>query len=130
MSSLSGAVVKVIKDKTQVIIDRGSVDGVEVGQRFLIYGIDDEPIIHPVTGENLGELEIVRGTGKVIHVQDRIATIESDKYSTPKTKVSTITSTHPFFNTYQSKERHEEVMEDRTLLPFEYPVVGDFAKRI
>ena len=130
MSNLTGAVVRVIKDDIQVVIDKGSCDGVELGQRFLIYGIDPEPIIHPITGENLGSLEIVRGTGKVVHVQEGLATNESDKFSTPKKKVSTIINHSPFTDKFGTKERSEEIIEDSEQLPFEYPAVGDFAKRI
>lgn len=61
---------------TEVVIDRGSLDFVKVGDRFVIIGRG--PIIHdPDTGEALGTLELLRGHGEVVHVQDRLATIRS-----------------------------------------------------
>lgn len=74
-----------VKDDYQLSINRGEVDGISIGQRFFIYGMTEEEIIDPETGETLGFLELVRGTGKIIHVQKRMATIESDMH-TPKRK--------------------------------------------
>lgn len=63
-------------DDYKVVINRGADDGIKEGMRFLVYGIGDE-VIDPETDEPLGRLELVRGKGKVIHVQPRFATIES-----------------------------------------------------
>jgi len=68
-------VARVIDDFT-VVINRGSDDGVISGQQFLIYGIGEE-ITDPETNEPLGQLEIVRGRGSVIHTQPKMATIKS-----------------------------------------------------
>lgn len=60
----------------QVAINRGSSDGVDLGDKFLIYRMGDE-VLDPDTGESLGPIEIVIGRAKATHVQEKIATLES-----------------------------------------------------
>lgn len=129
MAKKDTVVVKIIKNDMQLVIDKGSKDGVDIGQTFLVYSIDPEPLIHPITKENLGILEIVKGTGKVIHVQESVATIESDKYTKPRKKTYTISPSN-LLGAYGQREKSEEILEGPQLLPFEDPEVGDFAKRI
>lgn len=71
-------VVKVI-DKFTIVINAGTDKGVVQGKNFLIVGIG-EAIIDPDTNESLGALELVRGKARVVHVQDRIATLTSAEY--------------------------------------------------
>lgn len=65
-------VAKVI-DNYKLVINRGSENGIREGQRMLVYGISDEDIKDPRTGESLGYLELVRGTGKIISVQEKMS---------------------------------------------------------
>jgi hypothetical protein len=60
----------------KVVINKGSDDGVRQGQTFLFYAIGGN-IKDPVTGENLGPLELIRGTGQVVHVQNRMSIVRS-----------------------------------------------------
>ena len=60
----------------QIVLNCGSENGISEGQRFLIYG-SGKIIKDPDTGEDLETLEIVRGKGKVIHLQSKICTVES-----------------------------------------------------
>lgn len=86
-TELSGLVADVIDENT-VVINRGQAHGVKKGQRWLIYQNTDREIRDPESGESLGFLEVTRGTGKVIHVQDVMATIRAEE---PKTlSISTI----------------------------------------
>ena len=94
-------VVKVI-DHYKLAINRGKHNVIRQGQRMMVYYIDDEEILDPNTGESLGSLELVRGTGRVIFVQDKISIIESDKIIDKLGK----------------------------RLPFENPQVGDLVKPI
>ena len=71
-------VVRVVDDY-KVVINRGAKHGIQEGQRFLIYHLDTNPIKDPETGHNLGQLEIVRGTGIATHVQENITTVSSDR---------------------------------------------------
>ena len=63
------AFVASIINEYKVVINRGIKHDIRLGQRFLIYKLSDEEIIDPITKEPLGYLEIVKGTGKVIHLQ-------------------------------------------------------------
>lgn len=65
-------------DEYKLVLNRGRSDGIEVGERFLIFRVG-EAVIDPVTKENLGDLEIVIGKAKVVYVQDKICTVESDE---------------------------------------------------
>ena len=72
-------VAKII-DEYKVVINAGSRQDVCEGQKYLIYAIDNNEIFDPDTGRSLGYLEIVKGTGIVTHVQEKIATLESDTF--------------------------------------------------
>ncbi len=84
MNERKTTVAKVV-DRYTVILNKGARDGIRTGQRFLIYAFGDEDIIDPETKENLGRVEIVKGTGKVTHVQDKLATVASDMEEFPGT---------------------------------------------
>jgi len=102
-------VVKVI-DKYKVVINRGSINNIKNGQRFLIYHVDEEPTSDPITGESLGYLEIVKGTGKVIYIQEKMSIVESDLIQRPYLGITGF-----------GLEKLE---------PFDNPKIGDKAKPI
>lgn len=76
-----GKVIKIIDSET-LVINLGTDHHVANGDRFQVFGIG-EPVIDPDTEENLGELEIFRGTGKIIHAQPKFSTIKSDMQNSP-----------------------------------------------
>lgn len=130
MSEKKTRVAKIIDEYT-IVINKGSEVGMEIGQRFLIYSVGEE-IIDPETNENLGKLEIVKGTGKVTHLQKRIATIGSDLKASPqktirKSKPGTLASLARLHSL--GTEEIEEYLPPQSL-PFENVQVGDFAKPI
>lgn len=59
-----------------LIINGGARDGVKPGHRFLVFGYGPE-VTDPDSGENLGRIELVRGRGEIVHVQDHLSTIRS-----------------------------------------------------
>lgn len=69
--SLIGKIAQII-DETKFIINLGNKDGVQVGQKFIIYQEGDE-IFDPVTKESLGRLELPKGTIIVEHVQEKLS---------------------------------------------------------
>jgi len=73
-----------ILSSDQVVINSGEKDGIQLGQRFLIYELSDEEIIDPATNESLGYLEIPKGTGRIASVQENMAVLESDQERTSK----------------------------------------------
>lgn len=100
----------------RVVINRGTQDGVRVGQTYLVYELSDKEVVDPTTGESLGLLEIPKGTGKVVHAQDLMSTLESDKELTNNQSVTGMLTS--------------EIFNRGTKAPFRNPQVGDFAKRI
>ena len=115
-----------VLDNYRVALNAGLNQGIKIGQRYLIYSLGNEEIIDPDTNESLGFLEIVKGTGEVIHVQEKLCTIESVEYRTrPKTIKRNIPNRFNMFPSYE-----EEIEPEDEQLPFDHPVIGDFAKRV
>ena len=72
------AMVALVVDKFSVVINRGSEEGVKIGDRFMLYELSDE-IIDPETNKAIGRLEIAKGTGQVMQVQEHISLVRSDR---------------------------------------------------
>ena len=104
----------------RLVINRGENDGVRLQQRVLVYSISNEEIKDPNTGESLGHLEIVKGTGRVSHLQPKLAIIESDKTRSYLRKPLS-----PYASFLGS-----EVIEASEPVPFEDPKIGDLVKPI
>jgi hypothetical protein len=62
-------------DTTRVVIDLTAVDGVKLGSTVSLRR-DKITIVHPVTGELLGELDEEVAAGKVVEVQDKFSVVE------------------------------------------------------
>lgn len=73
---MSNLKVVEVNSPFEVVINRGSDDGLRDGQLVLIYAVGKE-ITDPDTLESLGRLEIVRGKGRIVHLQTRIATVQN-----------------------------------------------------
>lgn len=114
-------VVTVISN-TRIAINKGSEHKIRLNQRVLLYCLSDEEIEDPDTGELLGYLEIYKGTGKVISIQDKMSIIESDRYER-----KTVKNTQTFF---QGIPVGQPTYDYEDLLGFEDPVVGDLVKSI
>jgi hypothetical protein len=65
----------VFVDATRVVIDLTSIDGIRSGT-VLSLRRDRIPIVHPVTGEVLGELDDEVATARVIEIRDRFSVAE------------------------------------------------------
>lgn len=118
-----GKVVKVLSD-TEIVIDKGSEDGVKDNNRFLIYYLGEE--IFDENKKNLGKLEYVCGEGKVKHIQPKMTTIVSDKYKKKILQTVVKRSTMAFFG-----DTTEETYDPETMIiPFEDVEEGYLAKQI
>src|SRR5690554_8105624 len=73
-------IVKIV-DQFQIVINKGSKDGIVDYMNFLVYE-EGEEIIDPETNENLGILEIAKGKLRVKHIQENLTTLESDEFDT------------------------------------------------
>lgn len=120
-------VVKVLDD-FRVAINRGSEHGVKKGQRFLVYYLSKEEIQDPDTLESLGFLEIVRGIGKVVHMQEKMSTLASDERE-PR-EVRTIKRSPLAWQSMFEKTETEIVETPSEIKPFAEPQIGDLAKPI
>ncbi|MBK6688335.1 MAG: hypothetical protein IPG45_27920 [Deltaproteobacteria bacterium] len=128
-------VVDVADDEHRVTINRGSLDGVKLDHRYLVYELGRDDIIDPESGESLGRLEIVKGTGIVIHVQERMSTIQSDRTAKsssrrivrrPSKAMQSLLSIAAGFP--QEEEELQNLPPSE--LPFDSPKKGDHAKRV
>jgi len=75
-SSTRGYVVFV--DTSRVVIDLAASDGVKIGTNVSVRR-DKIAIVHPITGELLGELDEEVATGRVVEVRDRFSVVEVQK---------------------------------------------------
>ena len=119
-----------IKDEFNLVINAGKNYEIKKGQRFLVYSLGEE-LFDPETKESLGRFEDVKGTGKVIHVQDKMATLQSDMKEAATRRVVTtkppvLLSTSVWLT--NSTETEEYVPPDSK--PFEDPELGDYVKKI
>lgn len=119
----------------KVVINAGRKDGIKLGDKFMIYSLGDE-ICDPITKDRLGVLEIVKGRGKAIHVQENISTIESIKVKKAGTKrIVYDRPGGPYgsnFLTSLMRTTKEEFVKDGEdeIIPFENVEKGDYAKFI
>ena len=65
-------------DTTRVVIDLTASDGVKPGTSVSVRR-DKIAIVHPITGELLGELDEEVATGRVIEVRDKFSVVEVQK---------------------------------------------------
>lgn len=121
-------VVAKVVDRYTVVINKGSNQGIYEGDKFLIYGESDEEIIDPLTNKSLGTLEIVKGTGEVIIVQDEMSTIKSIDKSPPKREIIKPNINTMLFTPLLHGNR--EIIVPGKIKPFSNPKVKDKAKPI
>jgi hypothetical protein len=62
-------------DTTRIVIDLSSGDGLKVGSLISLRR-DKIPIVHPVTGERLGELDEEVGTARIVELRDKFSVAE------------------------------------------------------
>ncbi len=65
----------VFVDTTRIVIDLTATDGVQAGTEVSLRR-DRIPIVHPVTGEVLGELDEEVGTARVTEIRDKFSVAE------------------------------------------------------
>jgi hypothetical protein len=74
-------IAKIISTK-QIVVNAGSNDGLEVGDKLeIIDKFGDEPIVDPDTGESLGTLDLIKGNVIVSKVYPHMAIADSPKVS-------------------------------------------------
>lgn len=71
------ATVASLLNASRLVINKGAQDGVKFGQRFTVYALSAQDIVDPETHESLGRLEIIKGVGKVVHIQEKMSIVEA-----------------------------------------------------
>ncbi len=107
----------------KMILNCGTAAGVEKGDIFLIYSLT-KPIVDPEDGQILEAAEIIKGRGKIIHVQTKVCTIESIEHEKSPTK--TIRKNQGLGGMYFGTT--EEIIEEPATAPFDGAVIGDYAR--
>lgn len=121
--SIFPAKVAKIIDSTKIVINRGSEHDIKLNQKVLVYSTSNEEINDPETGELLGYLEVYKGTGKVVSIQDKLSVIESDRNE--YTEALAYSMSYPF-----SPAPIPSNVSVRNKIPFDNPEVGDLVKPI
>lgn len=118
-------VVVKVKNDINLVINIGSENGIKEGDKFLVYHLDTEETKDPITGESLGYLETVRGTGVAVHVQPKMTTIESNRKEKPRKVVSRHGA-----GVLASLMAETIEYPEPELVPFDDPQIGDKVKKI
>lgn len=74
-----GRVARILSE-TEFIINVGMQDGVKRDMEFVIYSEEDH-VVDPETGEDLGPIETVKGRLEVTHVMDKMSRAKTLTYT-------------------------------------------------
>lgn len=69
---IRGQVAQVLNAR-ELVINRGSNDGVQIGMRFAVLNRHGSDIRDPESGEVLGSVEVEKAVVKIVRVQERLA---------------------------------------------------------
>ncbi len=109
------ATVAEVVDNHRLVLNKGALDGVKKGMEYLIYSLSSYEITDPETGERLGYLELKKGLGEVVQVQEKLSVLRSSKFR--RGGLAAFSALGGLFRDKTSD----------SLLPFENPMVGDKA---
>lgn len=70
--AVEGKVAKILGNR-EIVINRGSANGVRTGMMFEIFAPEGEEVWDPDTGETLGTVEDVKAKAEVTEVKERLA---------------------------------------------------------
>jgi len=116
-------------NQTQIIINKGSTHGLQVGQHVFIYSIGKE-IFDPDTRESLGNMEISKGRGVISSVLEKQSAVTAIKIEVPESVILKKQSDGfmSFMHGMQKTEEERKLVEKT--IPFESVEVGDLVRLI
>ena len=105
---MDNSIAKVAKvlEQASIVINKGSKDGVNVGQNFVLYQPGEE-IFDPDNGASLGLLEHVKGRATAIHVQEQMSILKLEPKTQARTK--TLSEVMATISGIDEEERIESV---------------------
>ncbi|AWC72601.1 hypothetical protein ACJ8HH_10165 [Serratia sp. CY32780] len=140
-SNYTAKIVSVNEDEKTFVINKGSEDYIRKDDIYLIFELGDE-IIDPDTDESLGRLEIVKGTARVSHIQEKMSTIISNEYiMTPERKeikqnknnrlIDSFTKTLYGFGQLDNESQTETIIaSEKIIKKIPNVKVGDYVRKI
>jgi hypothetical protein len=116
-------------DDYRLVLNKGSQDGITSDDRFLVFALGEE-LTDPLTRESLGKLEIVKGRGRPAHIQERMTTIISDRFTGEGKRRIVKRSGGGLWSIGAPSE--EEIIEPGSQVreAFDNPKVGDMVKKL
>lgn len=122
-------VAKII-DPYTLVINQGKQNRIEIGDKFQVYSTGEE-IYDPDTKKGLGRLEIIRGTGRITHIQEKMSILTSDMKTESKRTLKTMRPSGSVATSLLNWGR-EEVEEQlpAKMVPFQNPEFGDIVRRV
>ena len=69
---IEGVVAEILTGR-ELVINRGSADGVAIGTRFAILNSKGADIKDPITGSSLGSIELEKTVVKIVRVQEHLS---------------------------------------------------------
>lgn len=73
-------IVKIIDD-TSIVINAGKNNSINIGDEFEILGKNGEKVLDPLTGESLGEIDLIKGTVIARYVYPRMTICSTEAIS-------------------------------------------------
>ena len=127
-NQLTCKIVSII-DPYKLVLNVGTNENVKIGMKFSVFSISEDDIIDPTTQESLGKLEIPKGTGNVIHVQNKMCIIESNQYKQSINRIITKKEKPPvaISSFFEPTTVTEEIPQEKYQIPFDDVSVGDTA---
>ena len=82
MAPLEGKVAKILGNR-EIVINRGTQQGVRAGMLFEVFAPEGEEVWDPDTGETLGTVEDVKARAEVTEVKERLAVAKLQGTASP-----------------------------------------------
>ena len=124
--------VKIAKvvDEYTVVINKGKDEGIQLNQEVVIYTLGDE-VLDPDTKKSLGHIEIVKGRGKIIYLQEHMAQVTSSEKCSEVSRIVRRNKPGSFSAFAMGFGEQEEIITPvPTAMPFGEVCVGDCVKPI
>lgn len=106
---IKGRIIKIL-NQYKVVVDIGADSGIRKDMDFIIYS-EGETVKDPDSDEVLGKLENIKARVKVIHIQERLSTLESSETETRR-----LSTTQAWLDLWSGFSKEETV---RKPLPLE-----------